>query len=71
MAISKEKLPQSNNPADVMPRKSGSSRPSGVAGIPMSSRPSGVDGRGYVDSGTISDELGYGRIVRIVKAVSK
>lgn len=71
MAITKEKITHNDNPEDIKLRNSGSSRPSGVAGIPSSSRPSGVYAREYTDGGSITDELGYGRIVRVVKAIKK
>jgi hypothetical protein len=62
-----------------------SGRPSGVEGSkPISSRPSGVaresgsPGQGYNNytegsntSGSLTDEMGYGRIVRVVVATSR
>lgn len=85
MAITKEKLPQANT-QDSPKRVTNSPRPSGVAGTPISSRPSGVsgvsaisshpsgaDGRSAVSSDSFlsEDEMGYGRIVKTIKAIQK
>ena len=86
MAISKENLPKGNVPATNLKRVTNSPRPTGAAGIPISSRPTGVPGnamsvdssgrgtsvggRSYVDTSS-DDEMGYGRITKVIKAVVK
>jgi hypothetical protein len=77
MPISRENPPQSSgntpppgNAPVSYPGGTRSSRPSGVAGNLPSSRPTGVsnDDTPY-DSAT--DEMSYGRIVKIIKAIPK
>jgi len=75
-------VPESSTRVTNSPRPSGvagipmSSRPSGVAGMPTSSRPSGVASQqptaphGRNDFGSNEDEMGYGRIVKVIRAVS-
>jgi hypothetical protein len=58
MQTSKEKLPHSNNPANTAQK----SHPP---------RPSAAGGKFYGNVAILSDEMGYGRIVRLVKAVPK
>jgi len=63
MAITKEKLPQSNI-KDSPKRVSNSPRASGVSGFIGSNAASD-------DSIKSRDEMGYGRIVKVIKAIQR
>lgn len=81
MAVSREEASQNNNEENKK-RMTNSPRPSGVSGIPGSSRPSGVSrtplssrpnepDRYFKEGSEEEDDMGYGRIVRVIKAVYK